>query len=94
MSEAAAARASAAKHEVPVARPSVDREDAGAVDDVHPWVAKARAIDADAGGSDLSTEALARFVHILRAATAGARRAAPGRMRAGRAGRRAPRRGG
>ena len=61
-------------------------------DDVHPWVAKARAIDAAAGGGDLSAEALARFVRILRVATAGARRADRNRRRAGPAGRAAPRR--
>lgn len=62
--------------------------------DLHPWVAKARAIDAASGGSDLSAEALARFVRILRVATAGARRAGRGRRRAGPAGRAAPRRAG
>lgn len=66
-------------------------------DDVHPWVAKARAIDAAAGGSDLNMEALARFVRILRVSTAGARRAGPSRKRparGGRVGRAAPLRAG
>lgn len=64
------------------------------VDEVHPWMAKARAIDAVGGGSDLSAETLARFELILRAAAAGARRGIPGRRRAGPAGQAAPRRAG
>jgi hypothetical protein len=49
---------------------------------LHPWVAKARAIDRAAGATDLDAETLARFVRILRVATEGARRDARGRRRA------------
>ena len=50
-------------------------------DELHPWVAKARAIDEAAGASDLDAETLARFVRILRVVSEGARRDAKGRRR-------------
>lgn len=63
-------------------------------DAVHPWVAKARTIDAASGGSSLDAETLARFVRIVRAATGGARPADSGRRSSGLAGREARRRAG
>lgn len=56
--------------------------------ELHSWVAKARAIDRAAGASDLDAETLARFVQLLRVATEGARRDARDRRRADRDGRR------
>lgn len=61
---------------------------------VHPWVARARAIDATCGGSELDAETLARFVRIVRVASGGARRGGSGRRSSGPAGREAPRRAG
>ena len=63
-------------------------------DEVHPWVAKARAIDAAFDGHELDTETLARFVRIVRVATAGARPNGWGRRSSVPAGREAPRRAG
>lgn len=70
-----------------VLRPDLDADGA----EIHPWVAKARAIDRAFGGGDLSAETLARYVRIVKIATADARPAGQGRTlgaRAGRAGRR------
>lgn len=61
---------------------------------VHPWVAKARAIDATFGGSELDAETLARFVRIVRVATGGATRGGSGRTPCAPAGQEAPRRAG
>lgn len=55
--------------------------------EIHPWVAKARAIDGAFGGGDLSAETLARYVRIVKIATADARPADPGRTRDARAAR-------
>lgn len=52
---------------------------------LHPWVAKARAIDKAFGGGDLSPETLARYVRIVRIATADARPGGQGRTLGGRA---------
>lgn len=62
-------------------RDEADDEDA----DVHPWVGKARAIDEAFGGVDLSADALAKFVRIVKVATADSTPGAPGRKRGGRA---------
>ena len=73
-------------------RPSDEAQLALDFDDaVHPWVIKARAIDAASGGSSLDAETLARFVRIVRAATGGARPADSGRTSSGLAVREAPR---
>lgn len=76
------------------ARPTEDQLRLDLDDTVHPWVAKARAIDATFGGSDLDAETLARFVRIVRAATGGARRGGSGRRPSAPADREAPRRAG
>jgi hypothetical protein len=69
----------------PARAPTAALGDGWSVDDgLHPWVVKARAIDAAGGGSELSAETLARFVRILRVATDDARRAEQGRNRGGR----------
>ncbi|MDQ1437490.1 MAG: hypothetical protein QOK43_1119 [Acidimicrobiaceae bacterium] len=39
---------------------------------VHPWVAKARAIDRTCGGTELDSDALARYVRMVRVARASA----------------------
>ena len=42
--------------------------DEGPDEGLHPWVVKARAIDMTAGGRDLDSDTLARYVRIVRVA--------------------------
>lgn len=76
------------------ARPGEDQLRLDLDEAVHPWVAKARAIDAAFGGRELEAETLARFVRIVRVATGGARPGGSGRRSSVPAGREAPRRAG
>lgn len=76
------------------ARPGEDQLRLDLDDAVHPWVTKARAIDAAFGGNELDAETLARFVRIVRVATGGATRGGSGRRSSDPADREAPRRAG
>lgn len=61
-----------------------EHEEASDTAELHAWVAKARSIDAATGGAELGADVLARYLRILRVATAGARRDGRGRRGAAR----------